>query len=283
MANCKYDCVTLHNGVRIPQLGLGVWRAEDGAETANAVRWAIEAGYRHIDTAYFYMNEKGVGQGIRDSGVPREEVWVTTKLWNSDHGYDKALAAFERSRGLLGLEYIDLFLIHWPGKRKFVETWKALEKLYEDKKVRAIGVCNFEPHHLTELFQDCKIRPMVNQVELHPQLQQHAVRDFCRRHNIAVIAWSPLGKGARSGILQNPLLGEIAKRYSKSPAQVIIRWDLQHGIVAIPKSTHQGRIKENFNVWDFRLSEEEMRQIDSLNEDKRLGGHPDEFFPDGEE
>ncbi|EKF29248.1 aldo-keto reductase [Trypanosoma cruzi marinkellei] len=280
---CNYSCVTLHNSARIPQLGLGVWRAEDGAETANAVRWAIEAGYRHIDTAYFYNNERGVGQGIRDSGVLREELWVTTKVWNSDQGYEKTLAAFERSCELLGLEYIDLYLIHWPGKKKFVETWKALEKLYEEKKVRAIGVCNFEPHHLTELFESCKIRPMVNQVELHPQFQQRTVREFCKQHNIAVTAWSPLGCGDRTGILKNHVLGEIAKKHNKSPAQVVIRWDIQHGIVTIPKSTNKERIQENFNVWDFELTEEEMRQIDELNEDKRIGGHPDDFFPGGEE
>ncbi|ORC92533.1 prostaglandin F synthase [Trypanosoma theileri] len=280
--DCNYDCVILHNGVRMPQLGLGVWRAEDGEETSRAVRWAIEAGYRHIDTASFYKNEGGVGQGIRDSGIPREKVWITTKLWNADHGYDKALAAFDRSCKLLGVNYIDLYLIHWPGKSKYVETWKALEKLYEDKKVRAIGVSNFEPHHLTEILKNCKIRPMVNQVELHPLMQQHVVRNFCKQQGIIVTAWSPLGKGGRTGMLDNPVLCEIAKKHNKSSAQVVIRWDIQMGIVTIPKSTNQNRIRENFNVWDFKLTEEEMQQIAKLNENKRIGGHPDEFFPDGE-
>ncbi|KEG10209.1 prostaglandin F synthase [Trypanosoma grayi] len=283
MTNCTYDCVVLHNGVRMPQLGLGVWRAEDGIETSRAVRWAIEAGYRHIDTAAYYGNEGGVGQGIRDAGVPRSDVWVTTKLWNADHGYDKALAAFERSRELLGVEYVDLYLIHWPGKRRLIETWRALEKLYEEKKVRAIGVSNCEPHHLSEIIKECKIKPMVNQVELHPRLQQHVVRNFCKQHDIAVTAWSPLGKGDRTGILHDPVLCEIAKAHGRSPAQIVLRWDIQLGIVTIPKSTHQERIRENFNVWDFQLTTEEMQRIGTLNADKRIGGHPDEFFPEGEE
>ncbi|KAH9589300.1 NADP-dependent oxidoreductase domain [Trypanosoma melophagium] len=281
--DCKYNCVILHNGVRMPQLGLGVWRAEDGNETSSAVRWAIEAGYRHIDTASFYKNERGVGQGVRDSGIPREKIWITTKLWNTDHGYEKALAAFDRSCKLLGVDYIDLYLIHWPGKSKYVETWRALEKLYKEKKVRAIGVSNFEPHHLIEIIKNCKIRPMVNQVELHPLMQQHVVQNFCKQQGIVVTAWSPLGKGERTGMLDNPVLCKIAKKHNKSPAQVVIRWDIQMGIVTIPKSTNQNRIRENFNVWDFKLTEEDMRKIGELNENKRIGGHPDEFFSDGEE
>lgn len=280
MPNDMQEYVKLSNGARMPLLGFGVWRIEKGTETVQAVRWAIEAGYRHIDTAYIYQNEESVGQAIRESGVPREELWVTTKLWNTDQGYDKALAAFERSRKLLGLEYIDLYLIHWPKKSHFAETWKALEKLYEEKKVRAIGVSNFEPCHLTELFKTCKIRPMVNQVELHTQLQQRVLREFCQQNDIVLTAWSPLGGWDKNDLLENPVLCKIGKKYNKSAAQVIIRWDIQSGVVVIPKSSNKSRIWENFSVWDFQLDEEDMRCIAQLDKNQRIGYHPDYFFND---
>lgn len=280
MTKVAQECVKLYNGVQMPLLGFGVWRIENGSATSQAVRWALKTGYRHIDTACIYENEESVGQAIRESGVPREELWVTTKLWNTDQGYDSALAAFERSRKLLGLEYIDLYLIHWPKKSHFAETWRALEKLYEEKKVRAIGVSNFESHHITKLFQTCKIRPMVNQVELHTQFQQRALLKFCKQHDIVVTAWSPLGGWSKNNLLENPVLCEIGRKYKKSAAQVVIRWDIQSGIVVIPKSSNKNRIEENFDVWDFQLTEEDMCRIAELDQDKRIGFHPEHFYND---
>ncbi|EIA19097.1 aldo/keto reductase [Listeria fleischmannii] len=268
------DTVKLANGVEMPRLGFGVWQVKDGEEAVNSVKWAIDAGYISIDTAAAYKNEEGVGEAIRESGVNREDLFVTTKLWNADQGYESTLQAFETSLNKLGLDYVDLYLIHWPVEGKFNETWRAFEKLYQDGKVRAIGVCNFHEHHLKTLLETAEVVPMVNQIELHPLLSQKPLRDFCAEQNIVVEAWSPLGSGK---ILNNPEIKAIAEKYGKSVAQVILRWDLQHGIVTIPKSVHKERIIENADVFDFELTKEDMAAIDALNKDERTGPDPDNF------
>lgn len=227
------SAVSLHNGVKMPWLGLGVFKVKDGDEVVHSVKSALKAGYKSIDTAAVYQNEEGVGQAIKEAGVPREELFITTKVWNSDQGYDSAIKAFETSLEKLGLDYIDLYLIHWPVKGKYKETWKALETLYKEKKVKAIGVSNFQIHHLEDLMKDAEIKPMVNQLELHPLLSQSELRDFCRNQEIQIEAWSPLAQGE---LLENAALKDIAQKYGKSVAQVILRWDLQNGIVTIPKS-----------------------------------------------
>ncbi|MBO8172109.1 MAG: aldo/keto reductase [Bacillaceae bacterium] len=268
------DRVTLHNGVEMPWLGLGVYKVEEGTEVENAVTAALKTGYRSIDTAAYYQNEQGVGKAVKTFGIPREEIFITTKVWNTDQGYDATLAAFEESRHKLGLEYIDLYLIHWPVPGKFKDTWRALEKLYRDGAVRAIGVSNFLVHHLRDLLADCEIKPMVNQVEFHPRLTQKELLAFCQEHEIRMEAWSPLMRGK---VLDHPTILEISRKYGKTPAQVVLRWDLQHGVVTIPKSVHEQRIRENADIFDFELSEAEMAQIDQLNQDERVGPHPDHF------
>lgn len=267
---------TLHNGVKMPWFGLGVFKMEEGVEAVSSVKTAIELGYRSIDTAAIYRNEEGVGQAIREVNVPREELFITTKVWNSNQGYEKTLAAFEESMTKLGLEYLDLYLIHWPLPKigKYKETWKALEELYKAGKVRAIGVSNFQVSHLKDLMEDCEVVPMVNQVEYHPRLTQTELHEFCKQHNIQLEAWSPLMQGA---LLNDPTLGEIGQKYGKSVAQVILRWDLQNEVVTIPKSVKPERMKENADIFDFELTEEEMALINGLNEDRRVGPNPDEF------
>jgi methylglyoxal/glyoxal reductase len=276
MLNSLQSTTTLHNGVKMPWLGLGVFKVEDGAEVVNSVKTALEVGYRSIDTAAIYGNEEGVGKAIAESTVPREELFITTKVWNSNHGYEATLAAFDVSLEKLGLDYLDLYLIHWPlpSQGKFVETWKALEKLYKDGRVRAIGVSNFKVHHLEEIIANCEIVPMVNQVEYHPRFNQRELHDFCKRHGIQLEAWSPLMQG---GLLEEPALVEIAKKYNKSTAQIIIRWDLQTGVVTIPKSVKPHRIAENADVFDFELSQEDMDIINALNQDQRMFADPDDF------
>jgi len=270
------SCTTLHNGVKMPWLGLGVFKVQEGEEVVNAVKTAIEVGYRSIDTAAIYKNEEGVGRAIAESHVPREDLFITSKVWNKDQGYESTLAAFDDSLKKLGLDYLDLYLIHWPQPSKglFVETWKALEKLYKEGRVRAIGVSNFKESHLEQLLSECEIKPMVNQVEYHPKLTQKSLHEFCKKHDIQLEAWSPLMQGQ---LLNEPTLVEIANKYGKSTAQVIIRWDLQNEVVTIPKSITPHRIQENANVFDFELTDEEMNQISALNEDKRVGPDPDEF------
>ncbi|GAB2697849.1 aldo/keto reductase [Paenibacillus thermoaerophilus] len=268
------DAVTLANGVRMPWVGLGVWRVEDGDVVINSVKAALAAGYRSIDTAAIYRNEEGVGRAIAESGIPRDELFITTKVWNADQGYDSTLRAFEASMEKLGLETLDLYLIHWPMPKKgrFKETWKALEKLYKEKRVRAIGVSNFQPAHLDALMADAEVKPMVNQVELHPRLAQRELREYCRRHGIQIEAWSPLGQGQ---LLEDPTLKEIAQKYGKTTAQVILRWDLQNGVVVIPKSVNADRIASNAQLFDFELSAEDMARIDALDCGGRIGPDPD--------
>ncbi|MDG5472423.1 aldo/keto reductase [Jeotgalibacillus sp. ET6] len=270
------ETTTLHNGIKMPWLGFGVFKVKDGEEVVNSVKAALETGYRSIDTAAIYGNEAGVGQAIAESNVPREELFITTKVWNSNHGYEAALAAFDESMEKLGLDYLDLYLIHWPlpSEGKYVETWQALETLYKEGRVRAIGVSNFKTHHLEDIIAKCDIVPMVNQVEYHPQFNQRELHDFCKKHSIQLEAWSPLMQG---GLLENPLLVEIAEKHNKSTAQVIIRWDIQTGVVTIPKSVNPQRIAQNADVFDFELSPEDMDKISTLNQDQRMFADPDEF------
>ncbi|MGG1484961.1 aldo/keto reductase [Peribacillus castrilensis] len=272
------DTTTLHNGVKMPWFGLGVFKVEEGPELVNAVKVAIKHGYRSIDTAAIYENEEGVGQGIREglkeAGISREDLFVTSKVWNADLGYESTIAAYEKSLQKLGLEYLDLYLIHWPVEGKYKEAWRALETLYKEGKVKSIGVSNFQIHHLKDLMEDAEVKPMVNQVECHPRLTQKEVQAFCKEQGIQLEAWSPLMQGE---LLDNEVLQAIATKHGKSVAQVILRWDLQNGIVTIPKSTKEHRIVENSTVFDFELTEEEMNQIDGLNQNHRVGPDPDNF------
>ncbi|SDM85519.1 Aldo/keto reductase [Fictibacillus solisalsi] len=272
MATSLKDTTTLHNGVKMPRFGLGVFKVKEGEEVIESVKAAIKNGYISIDTAAIYGNEEGVGQAIRESGVSREDLFITTKLWNSEQGYESTLKAFETSMEKLGLEYLDLYLIHWPGKDKYKETWRAFEKLYNDGKIRAIGVSNFQVHHLEDLMSSCEIKPMVNQVEYHPHLTQKELHAFCKKNEIQLEAWSPLKQGQ---LLEDPTLKEIADKHNKTVAQVILRWDLQNEVVTIPKSTKEHRIIENADVFDFELSSEDIERIDGLNQDSRAGSHPD--------
>ncbi|MEK4240178.1 aldo/keto reductase [Paenibacillus sp. FSL H7-0714] len=278
MAQHLQDTTALHNGVNMPWLGLGVFQVEEGSELIQAVKSAIAHGYRSIDTAAIYQNETGVGQAIKealqDNNLSREELFVTSKVWTADMGYEETIAAYEASLAKLGLEYLDLYLIHWPVKGKYKETWRALETLYKEGRVKAIGVSNFQIHHLEDVMKDAEIKPMVNQVELHPYLSQQALLSFCQEQGIQLEAWSPLMQGQ---LLDQPVLKQIAAKYSKSVAQVIIRWDLQRGIITIPKSTKEHRIIENVDVFDFLLTEEDMNLINALNQDQRIGPDPDNF------
>lgn len=268
------DTTTLHNGVKMPWLGLGVYQMEDGNEVIKSVTAALDYGYRSIDTAAGYENEQGVGEAIKASGIPREEIFVTSKIRNSDQGYESTLEAFQASLDKLGLDYLDLYLIHWPVEGKYKDTWRAMEKLYNDGKIRAIGVSNFHTHHLTSLLTVANIVPMVNQVEFHPHLYQEELRNFCREKNIQLEAWSPLKQGE---LLKEPVLEEIAEKYHKTTAQVLIRWDLDKEVVTIPKSSKEKRIKQNADVFDFELTAEEIEKIDGLNKNERIGPDPDNF------
>jgi len=268
------DRVVLQNGVKMPWLGLGVFRSEAGQEVENAVRWALEAGYRSIDTAMIYGNEASVGKAVRESSLPRDEVFITTKVWNTDQGYDSTLAAFETSLDLLKMEYVDLYLVHWPVKGKYKETWQAMEAIYRGGRARAIGVSNFLVHHLEDLLPSAEIVPMVNQVEFHPRLQQPELQEICRRNRIQLEAWSPIMKGR---VLQVPELVALGKKYGKSAVQVSLRWILQQGIIAIPKSVKQERIVSNADLYDFELSPEDMALIATLDRGERVGPHPDNF------
>ncbi|MZD57236.1 aldo/keto reductase [Streptomyces sp. SID5606] len=271
----KVPPIILNNGVEMPQLGFGVWQVPDD-EAETAVVQALEAGYRSIDTAAIYGNEEGTGKALAASGVAREDLFVTTKLWNSDQGYESTLRAFDASLAKLGLDYVDLYLIHWPmpAKERYVDTYKAFEKLLADGRVRAIGVSNFLPEHLERLTGETSVIPAVNQIELHPHLQQHASREFHAEQGIATEAWSPLGSG--KGILEIPAIVAIAQKHGRTPAQVVLRWHLQLGNVVIPKSVTPSRIKENIDVFGFTLDTEDLAAISALNEDRRLGSDPAE-------
>ena len=257
--------IKLNNGVEIPQLGLGVFKTPDGDETYNAVTWALEAGYRHVDTARIYRNEPSVGRAIADSPVPRDEVFVTTKVWNDDIRARRAAAAYQESLERLGMDHVDLLLTHWPVDGVY-EAYGELEKLYEAGKVRSIGVSNMKPHHLETLMQTAHITPAVNQIESNPYFTNQASIDYCLERGIQVETWAPLG-GTGGNLLEDETLNALAKKYGKSPAQVVIRWDIQRGLICIPKSTHKDRIAQNLDVWDFELSAADMDAISALNRD----------------
>lgn len=273
-----HSTTTLHNGIQMPLMGLGVFQVEEGRELIEAVKSAVKHGYRSIDTAAVYANESGVGQGIREAleegGLSREDLFVTSKVWNADLGYEETLAAYDASLERLGLEYLDLYLIHWPVAGKYKDAWRALEKLYREGRVRAIGVSNFQIHHLEDLLADAEVKPMINQVEFHPYLTQNELLRYTREQGIQLEAWAPLMQG---GLLDQPVLKEIASVYGKTVPQVILRWDLQHGVITIPKSTKEHRIAENASVFDFELSLEDMARIDALNQNLRVGPDPDNF------
>lgn len=272
------DTVTLNNGVKMPGFGLGVFKVEEGPELVEAVKAAIKNGYRSIDTAAIYENEEGVGEGIRqglkETGLSREELFVTSKVWNSDLGYEETLKAYETSLQKLGLDYLDLYLIHWPVEGKYKDAWRALETLYKKDKVKAIGVSNFQIHHLENLLQNAEVKPVINQVEYHPRLTQKELRAYCEQQNIQLEAWSPLMQGE---LLDNDVLSAIAAKHNKSTAQVILRWDVQNGVITIPKSTKEHRIIQNADIFDFELTSDEMQEIDALNQNHRVGPDPDNF------
>lgn len=270
------DYITLNNGLKMPQLGFGVWQVSDEQATP-VVKKALEVGYRSIDTAMIYGNEKGVGRAIKESNVPREELFITTKVWNADHGYENTLKAFDASLERLGLDYIDLYLIHWPTPKydQYVDTYKAMEKIYKDGRAKAIGVCNFDIEHLERLLNECEVVPVVNQVERHPYFQQRELQDFCEKHHIIIEAYSPLMNG--KDVLNDSVVKEIAKAYGKTAAQVILRWHLQTGVITIPKSVTPSRIEENFDVFDFELTAEDMEKMTALDRNLRIGAVPSEF------
>jgi len=267
---------TLNNGIKIPQLGYGVWKIPDD-EAGNTIQQAIEAGYRLIDTAKIYKNEVGVGKAIAATNIPREELFITTKLWNADHGYETALKAFDESLEKLSLDYVDLYLIHWPTPMfdMYVESYKALETIYKDGRAKAIGVCNFDIEHLQRIMDECEIIPAVNQIECHPYLQQTELKMFCKEHGIVIEAYSPLMNGTK--VLEDPVIQEIANQYGKTPAQIILRWHLQTDVVPIPKTITASRMDENINVFDFELSVDDLNNIAALDKGERHNAVPSEF------
>lgn len=269
---------TLNNGIKMPVLGYGVFRVENGAELAEAVKTAIKKGYRSIDTAQIYGNEEMVGQGIKEAIaeglVTREELFITSKVWNAGLNYEDALAAYDDSLSKMGLDYLDLYLIHWPGHDQYLDAYKALETIYKEGRVRSIGVSNFQVHHLENLLKETEIKPVINQIEFHPRLTQQEVRNYCMEHDIQVEAWSPLMNGE---LLKDETIQSIAAKHNKTAAQIVLKWDLQHQVVTIPKTMTESRMEENINVFDFELTTEEMAQIDALNENFRCGPNPDEF------
>jgi diketogulonate reductase-like aldo/keto reductase len=265
--------VTLSDGNKMPVLGLGMWQAGSGKQARKAVAHALQVGYRLFDTAKLYGNERDLGVAVRESGIPREEIFVTTKLWNNDHGYESALRAFEKSRHELGLEYVDLYLIHWPVPGLRQESWKALLKIHDQGLARSIGVSNYTIRHLEELLPATPIPPAMNQVEFHPFLYQKELLEFCVRQRIQLEAYSPLMRGRR---LNHPVLAQVAAKYGRTPAQVLIRWSLQHGLVVIPKSIRPDHIRENAAVFDFELKREDMERLDSLDESSHVAWNPND-------
>lgn len=272
---------TLNNGIEIPVIGFGTYKATD-EEACQAVKDAVEAGYRLIDTAAVYKNEKGVGQGIKECGVPREELFITSKLWNTERGYESTLKAFDETMEKLGLDYLDLYLIHWPANKKQfgdkadelnAQTWKAFEKLYKEGRIKAIGLSNFQEHHIEKLLETAEIQPMVDQLEIHPGWTQKETVEYCQKKGIVVEAWSPLG---RSTVLNSETLLEIASHYNKSVAQVCLRWEIQNGVLPLPKSVHKERILANLDVFDFEINEEDMKVIDELENFGMPPKFPDE-------
>ncbi|MEY9973940.1 diketogulonate reductase-like aldo/keto reductase [Lysinibacillus sp. RC46] len=271
--------VTLNNGLEMPLIGYGVFRVPEGDDLAEAVKTAIAKGYRSIDTAQVYRNEESVGRGIRaaiDEGlVTREELFVTSKVWNDGLSYEETLAAYDSSLEKLGLDYLDLYLVHWPGiDTNYVDVYKALEKIYQDGRVRSIGVSNFHVHHLENLLKETSVVPVINQIEFHPHLTQEEVRAYCKEKGIQAEAWSPLMNGS---LLEESLIQQLASKYGKTPAQIVLRYDVQHGVVTIPKTMTPARMTENLTVFDFALAEEEMTQLDALNDGLRCGPDPEKF------
>lgn len=268
------DYTTLNNGVKMPWLGFGVYLMDDGAKVENAIHKAFEVGYRSVDTASFYKNEKGVGRAIRDSGIPREKLFLTTKVWNEDLRQKRVKAAFEESLALLDLEYVDLYLVHWPVKNCYLDAWKEMEEIYQSGRAKAIGVSNFTVNQLNEVLEICTVKPTVNQIEFHPKLVQPELMKFCKEIKIQFEAWSPLMQGQIMGL---KVVNDLASKYGKSPAQIVLRWNLQHGVVTIPKSIKPHRITENAQLFDFEISNEDMTLLDSLDEGKRVGPDPNDF------
>jgi diketogulonate reductase-like aldo/keto reductase len=267
--------ISLNNNVKMPQLGLGVFQSPDGKQTEDAVKWALEAGYRHIDTAMIYENEDSVGKAIKESGIPREDIFLTTKLWNEDIRKGNTMQAFEDSLKRLQTDYVDLYLIHWPADG-FEKAWLDMEKIYASGKIRAIGVSNFQPHHLEAIEKISSLRPAVNQIESNPYFSNQDVIDYCNDRGISVTVWSPLG-GTGGNILEDETLLKLSEKYKKSPAQIVIRWHLQRDAVVIPKSLHKNRIIDNFDVFDFELSQDDMGSINKLDRNTRSGADPDTF------
>lgn len=266
--------VKLNNGVEMPWIGLGVFRIEDNKEAERVVETALRVGYKHIDTAMYYHNEEAVGKAIRNSGIPREEIFVTTKMWNADQRSGKVKEAFEASLKRLNIDYIDLYLIHWPVEGKYVETWKKFEEIYQTGKVKAIGVSNFKQHHLETLAKESTITPAVNQIELHPYLIQENDLSYCKKAGIRTEAWSQFAAN-QTGLFDEKILVDLSDKYAKSPAQIILRWDYQRGVVTIPKSANENRMKQNLDIFDFSLTDEEIKNINSLNKNFRVGPDPD--------
>lgn len=268
------DCIQLNNGLEMPWLGFGVFQVSDGQEVETAVIHALEVGYRSIDTATVYGNERGVGKAIRESGIPREDIFLTTKVWNEDQRKKRTLAAFEESLERLGTDYVDLYLVHWPVQGCYEETWQVMEEIYQNGRAKAIGVSNFQIHHLEDILKDAKVVPTVNQIEYHPFLAQPELLSFCQKNKIQVEAWSPLMQGQ---IVNVPVVQELAAKHNKTAAQIALRWNLQHEVVTIPKSVRPSRIAENAQIFDFELSQADMDLLDDLDEGKRVGPDPNNF------